>query len=122
MLLNNFFFIDKLNHTDGRIDAEIRIDPSHDILKGHFPQQPVVPGVCMLEMQKEVMQQSLQKPLFMPSASMVKFLTMFTPDKSISAQFQIQYAITEDRIQVTSSLINSETIFLKFKGVYTFRS
>jgi 3-hydroxyacyl-[acyl-carrier-protein] dehydratase len=122
MLLNNFFFIDKLLHVKNSITADIHIEASHDILNGHFPQQPVVPGVCMLEMQKEVLQQALQKPLFMASASMVKFLTMFTPDQMTQAQFQIQYLETESGIQVTSSLVHGERVFLKCKGVYTVRS
>ena len=121
MLLNNFFFIDQLQVEDNNCIANIRIEASHPILKGHFPQQPVVPGVCMLEMQKEILQSALGSSFMLSSASIVKFLTMFTPDQTTTAQYTIQFQHMEHGIEVTSTLTHGEQVFLKFKGVYFIR-
>ncbi len=46
-----FFFIDKvLDQTEDSITAEITFDEKrHEFLKGHFPENPVVPGVILCE-------------------------------------------------------------------------
>ena len=35
----------------GSLESEVwvEIDPTHPIFEGHFPDQPVLPGVCMVQ-------------------------------------------------------------------------
>jgi 3-hydroxyacyl-[acyl-carrier-protein] dehydratase len=119
MLLNNFFYIDQVIADESSIKADIRVNSNHPILMGHFPEQPIVPGVCMLEMLKEVIQFNYNKKYQLESASMIKFLTMFAPPQFTSASFNIQINPFEsNKLQVNASLNSDDTIFLKFKGVF----
>lgn len=119
MLLNNFFYIDQMQTEDNQIVSDIRINTDHEILKGHFPGQPVVPGVCMIEMLKEVLGQAFGQRFQMKSASMIKFLTMFAPPAFDRARFFIQTNGNEQSVwQVNATLQFEEHIFLKFKGVF----
>lgn len=119
MLLNNFFYIDQVIADESSIKADIRVNSNHPILMGHFPEQPIVPGVCMLEMLKEVIQFNNNKKYQLESASMIKFLTMFAPPQFTSATFNIQINPFEsNKLQVNASLNSDDTIFLKFKGVF----
>ena len=119
MLLNNFFYIDQVIADESSIKADIRVNSNHPILMGHFPEQPIVPGVCMLEMLKEVIQFNYNKKYQLESASMIKFLTMFEPPQFTSASFNIQINPFEsNKLQVNASLNSDDTIFLKFKGVF----
>ena len=119
MLLNNFFYIDQVVADESTIKADIRVNINHPILMGHFPEQPIVPGVCMLEMLKEVIQFNYNKKYQLESASMIKFLTMFAPPQFTSASFNIQINPFEsNKLQVNASLNSDDTIFLKFKGVF----
>ena len=119
MLLNNFFYIDQVIADESSIKADIRVNSNHPILMGHFPEQPIVPGVCMLEMLKEVIQFNNNKKYQLESASMIKFLTMFAPPQFTSASFNIQINPFEsNKLQVNASLNSDDTIFLKFKGVF----
>lgn len=119
MLLNNFFYIDQVIADESSIKADIRVNINHPILMGHFPEQPIVPGVCMLEMLKEVIQFNYNKKYQLESASMIKFLTMFAPPQFTSASFNIQINPFEsNKLQVNASLNSDDTIFLKFKGVF----
>lgn len=120
MLLNNFFYLEDLSQQEQHITAGIHINADHEILKGHFPQQPVVPGVCVLEMLKEVMQVALAKKLMMSESVMIKFLTIFTPDRQTRVLFEIDYKINEqNNWLVNATLKHADITFLKFKGVFT---
>jgi 3-hydroxyacyl-[acyl-carrier-protein] dehydratase len=119
MLLNNFFFIDDLTQDESSIQAQIHIDVEHPILKGHFPAQPVVPGVCIIEMLKEILQESEHKTYQLLSASAVKFLTPFAPPHFLSASFQIKKSLTVDgNLQVNATLLFEAITFMKFQGVF----
>ncbi len=120
MLLNNFFYIDRCTHDAGQITASIRIEAGHAILKGHFPQQAVVPGVCMMEMLKEVLQQVLGNKLMLVDSPVIKFLNMFTPQMTHTAIFTINYqAMESDMYRVQADLHHDSVIFLKCKGNYS---
>jgi 3-hydroxyacyl-[acyl-carrier-protein] dehydratase len=119
MLLNKLFFIDTLEKTEGLIRADIHIDETHPIFEGHFPGQPVLPGVCMLEMLKEILEQANATNYLLESAATVKFLTMFTPPQCKTAVFEIKTAILpEDKLSVNATLKFEQLVFLKFSGIY----
>ncbi|MBL7766641.1 MAG: hypothetical protein JNJ58_11135 [Chitinophagaceae bacterium] len=119
MLLNDFFYIHELKASEHEVLAAVSINTEHRILDGHFPAQPVVPGVCMIEMLKEVLEKSLQVKLRLETSTMIKFLTLFAPPHHTSADFLIDYVRDENgKIAVNASLRHDEIIFLKFKGIY----
>ena len=50
MLLENFYKIIHIKEReDGKQAIEIELNPGHVLYQGHFPGQPVVPGVCTLQ-------------------------------------------------------------------------
>lgn len=54
MLLENFYKIIHIKEReDGKQAIEIELNPGHVLYQGHFPGQPVVPGVCTLQIIKE---------------------------------------------------------------------
>lgn len=52
MLLNDFFKITDIKNAD-KYTISIEMNPKHDIYKGHFPGNPITPGVCLTQMVKE---------------------------------------------------------------------
>jgi 3-hydroxyacyl-[acyl-carrier-protein] dehydratase len=38
---------------------KIKLNPEHEIFTGHFPDNPILPGVCVVQMIKEILQQSV---------------------------------------------------------------
>jgi 3-hydroxyacyl-[acyl-carrier-protein] dehydratase len=61
MLQGDFFIISKIETTEAEIKAELIINARHKIFEGHFPGQPVVPGVCMMQMVKEIIEKVTEK-------------------------------------------------------------
>jgi len=60
---DGLFKISKLEHQEGVISAVLDINKDCDIFNGHFPGHPVVPGACMLQIVKEVLEKALETSL-----------------------------------------------------------
>jgi 3-hydroxyacyl-[acyl-carrier-protein] dehydratase len=115
---NELFKIDKLEHTDNIVKADLSINPNSPILKGHFPGQPVVPGACMLQIAKEVMASALSPSLQLIKANQLKFINMIDPLKTASVQLEISYKFIEDEITITGKLSDSDRTYFKFQTVF----
>jgi 3-hydroxyacyl-[acyl-carrier-protein] dehydratase len=119
MLKNKLFYIDSFEQSDDLIRCAIHIDETHPIFKGHFPGQPVLPGVCMLEILKEVIEEAYASSFQLETASSVKFLTMFVPTQFTHAVFDIKPIVhTDNQLAVNASMKFEQHIFLKFNGTY----
>lgn len=123
MLLNNFYYLDSLQVTDTVVKADIRIETDHPILKGHFPQQAVVPGVCMMDMLQEILTKAFNQAFELKSASVIKFLTLFAPPQFTQASWDIQCVASADHLySVSATLQQDAQVFMKFKGIYSVRA
>lgn len=119
MLQNDFFHITDLQSADNTITATVEIDPAHSIFEGHFPGQPVVPGVCMMQMVKEITEQHLGKATNLLKADQIKFLTVLIPGESGPLRMDLKYNTREDGATgIDAQLLNDITVFFKFKGLF----
>jgi 3-hydroxyacyl-[acyl-carrier-protein] dehydratase len=117
MLLNDFFYIQKLENADGSLKADIRINKSHKIFEGHFPSIPIVPGVCMMQMIKEIMEQQVHQKLMLRDGDNVKFLSVINPTEHSEVQADIQHQKEQDgSIRINASLFAGTIIFFKIKA------
>ena len=114
---NALFKISKLGHNDDRISAKLDINKDCDIFTGHFPGQPVVPGACMLQIVKEVLEIALDMPLRLKKADHLKFMAMIDPENTQAVDLDIAYKFEEDGdIIVTAKLMSGEVVCFKFQG------
>jgi len=118
MLLNDFFTIDSFQQDETDLTVNISLNPKHAIYKGHFPNQPVVPGVCMMQIVAELTSEALGKEVLIKKANQAKFLIPIIPDKNPDLSVNIKYVEQDGgQFKVTGSIYNAELTFFKFKGV-----
>ena len=122
MLLNDFFKITTLkNATECELIAEIELNPNHKIYKGHFPGNPVVPGVVSVQMINEILSEHLKIKLMTSKARSIKFTSMINPKANPNLIFKINYSVTEDKnYKVIAQIFFEETVFLKFNGILSY--
>lgn len=119
MLKDDFFYIQSVSDEKGVISASLEINIAHEIFRGHFPGQPVVPGVCMMEMVKEITEMVTGKEMFLQKADNIKFLSVIDPNQNRNVNARITYASNENkRIVFDATLFKEDIIYLKFKGEY----
>jgi 3-hydroxyacyl-[acyl-carrier-protein] dehydratase len=118
MLQDNFFEINNLEVVGFDVKAELTINVAHKIFEGHFPGQPVVPGVCIMQMVKEIMEKVLAKKTNLSSSSEIKFLAIINPVENNIISATLKYAIAEDgNVNVTATLFKDALVHFKMKGV-----
>ncbi|MDB4919294.1 hypothetical protein [Mucilaginibacter sp.] len=114
---DEIFKVAKIEHTDNVIKADLSINPNCSIFKGHFPGQPVVPGACMLQIVKEVLESALGQSLQLKKASQLKFINMIDPVKTASVQLETSYKLFGDDISFTGKLSDGETVCFKCSAI-----
>ena len=118
MLINNFYILNSQSLDDDNIESEISLNTVHDIYKGHFPQQAVVPGVCMMQILTELTSHALDKEMSLKKASQAKFLIPIVPDKDPELNIRIKYQrMEEGQVKISGSIHAGELTFFKFKGL-----
>lgn len=118
-LLENFYTEITSTYTSENshsFNSTIELNPEHEIYKGHFPQIPVAPGVCLIQAIKEILMTKLQKKLILTEGTNIKFLILINPKET--KQFQVDFTVNrhDNMLEVSANYINNAKIFLKFKG------
>ena len=119
MLLGNFFTISNAKTTGADTTADLAIDADHKIFEGHFPGQPVVPGVCLMQMVKELLEQVLGKKTNLVKAHEMKFLAVINPQENNVIQATLKYQPDEAGHIIVSAVFFKEALtHFKFKGQF----
>lgn len=114
MLMNDFYNIEYIQREPNSISCKVVFNTQHDIFKGHFPGQAVVPGVCMMEMVKELLEQAIDKALWLRNAGQVKFLQLITPD--VQPLISVSWVEGTTGINVNASFKNNNSDLFKLTG------
>jgi len=122
MLLNNFYTVLRSAIQDQERTVFITIHPDHPVFEGHFPGQPVVPGVCMVQIVKELLEQQEGKNLFLRESSQMKFLQLLTPSEKdelgVTIQMQPQDN-DESLLRIAASIRRQDVLIFKMQGIFS---
>ncbi len=113
--MNELYQVEQFSTVPGGATATVQLNPDHPIFKGHFPGQPVLPGVCMMELVREVAEKKLNMPLRITAAPLIKFLRMVDPRQTEKVQVDMTLENKEARIFSEGKLLWETTVFVKFR-------
>lgn len=121
MLLDDFYKIIHIEEQEnGSRKIDIELNPDHVLYQGHFPGQPVVPGVCTLQMIKESAELLLNQPLQYVQIASSKFLSAVNPLESPFLYLYIKPEEAEEHLfKVHAEGICNEKNFIKLKATLT---
>ncbi|MDC8105706.1 MULTISPECIES: hotdog family protein [Chryseobacterium] len=118
-ILTDFYTLKSYDKAEnGSFVAHIRLNSDHEIFKGHFPGNPVTPGVCMMQIVKELTEEITGSKLFLKTASNVKFMAIINPFETPDLTVQLDINEGEDEIKVKNTTLFGETIALKMSVHY----
>lgn len=120
MVLKEFYKIRSKNLLDDSetYSLEIEINKDHPIFDGHFPDNPVMPGVCMMQIIKEITESIVGAKLFMEKCSNVKFMAIINPKINSLLHVEIRVIHENSKVLVKNTTKFDETVALKLNAQY----
>ncbi len=116
-LLNDFYTILESNETENGVSVLVKIDKDHSIFEGHFPNHPVTPGVCTMQIIKELSENHFGKELMLKSARNVKFMAIINPEENSEVRFDLSFEpVGESEFSIKATVMMNESPALKFGG------
>ncbi|MBR5101775.1 MAG: hypothetical protein IK092_01460 [Muribaculaceae bacterium] len=78
-LRNDFYTINGITKDDTQATYEIGLNTNHAIFGAHFPGKPITPGVCILQIAKELLEDYCGTSLEISKVKNVKYLSIVSP-------------------------------------------
>ena len=114
--MNNYYRIDSRTVEDDATIFGITLIPDYRAYTGHFPGNPVSPGVCSIQMIKECAELLTDKRLFLGYIAQCRFTAIITPTKTPQLQIRMQISETEEVYKVRATVFDETTNYIDFKG------
>ena len=95
------------------------INKESQVFEGHFPNQPILPGVVMIELVQRATELALAVELEVKSAGNFKFLKMIDPEKLPLANLNFGITEKEGDWRVKAQIKHEEDIYFKADVLYT---
>jgi len=114
-LINDFFSIKEQNFSDGNDTFLIKLNSEHFIFKAHFPDNPITPGVCIVQIVKEIFENKTGKKFFLSRIKNLKFIQPIIPTKNEQVKIKINSElITNNTHKLKVEIIENDIVFTKF--------
>lgn len=120
MLLNDFFTIIDLEQTENTIVSRVSLSGSHPIFEGHFPGNPVTPGVVQIQMVKELLEKARERNFTLKEVGRCKFMAILNPAEDQEFDIRITWTEEDGRVKINAlgTSIDQATTFFKFAAKY----
>lgn len=111
LLKNNLYTIIRKADEGMSASYEVRLNPSCFIYQAHFPGEPITPGVCIVQIGKELLEDFLIRNNFAESVEIigvknVKFLSVISPEETDVIAYQIKkIEMSEDKTGVKAQIV-----------------
>lgn len=117
MLIPGFYKILQIHFNNNQLQSIIELNPEHDVFKGHFPNNPITPGVCMLQILKELTEQVTNTNLVIKECSNVKFMALINPEVNSVLKITIDINKADENFKIKALASFQETVALKVNAL-----
>ena len=121
--LDHLFILNSIDETENSFTAHLRCNPEHLIYQAHFPGNPITPGACLLQTAGELLQQKLDRPLFLKASKNVKYLNVLIPAEGKEVRFTFSNLVeseTECKAQVV--IADETSVYTKMSLTFSYES
>ena len=118
MLIENYYKINDIIAGTEKTLFIISLKPDCNVYKGHFPGNPISPGVCNVQMIKECAELIVGKPLFMHNLQHCRLTTLITPLAYPQVEVTIFMEKKADVYQLKATIGKNEEIYLQLKAEF----
>ena len=113
VLEGDFYKIIEISRQENDYEVIAELSETHPIYAGHFPSQPVVPGMCTLTIIRECLHKILNRDIIFNQIKECKFVSALIPRKGLVIRLEMNV----DQSRVRCMVYEGETVVLKLKAV-----
>lgn len=118
-LENNYYRIESCRNVDGNYVFCITLLSECDVYEGHFPGDPVCPGVCHIGMLKECVMRLVGKRLFVSFIRQCRLTSVATPALCPNVELTVGMSEMDGGYNVTARLADVQHTYMEYKGCMT---
>ncbi|MCD8043965.1 MAG: beta-hydroxyacyl-ACP dehydratase [Tannerellaceae bacterium] len=93
--------------------------PGCEVYAGHFPGNPVCPGVCNIGTIKECAMKLTGQKLFISTIKQCRLTAIATPDGSPEVDIAITATLTATGFIITANITGAEKTYMQYRGEMT---
>lgn len=117
MLIKDFYeLISTTPQGEDAYEVVVNLNKDSTVYAGHFPDQPVAPGVCLTQMVKEVANGIIGKNWALREVRQIKFLAMVDPNQTPSLTLDLKLQPSDNDCKLTCTAKDGETSYFKIIG------
>ena len=117
MLIKDYYTIKNVvKQEDGATLFHVSLRSDSAVYQGHFPGQPVSPGVCNIQLIKECAEQVVGKPLLMNNLQQCRLTTLVTPLEHHEVEVRLFLEEKEAGYKLKATLGKGENVYLDMKA------
>lgn len=117
MLYKSFFSVEEESVQElSSFNVKVAIDKNHPVFAGHFPEQPVVPGVFALQMIKECLEQVLSQKLRYAIIGNCKFSNVMVPGEDKRFHIEGSYERQNKSILLKATVKTEDVTCISLKA------
>lgn len=117
-LLDSLYRIESENIAPANARFAVALDASHPIYAGHFPGNPITPGVVILQIISELAERALGRRLNVKEFVNVKYLAVLSPAEHPEAAVELSIAESGAEMKVKATIVADGVTMSKVSAIY----
>lgn len=117
MLIKDYYTIGNVSKSEnGVVRFDISLNADCQVYEGHFPGEPVSPGVCNIQMIKECAEQVVGKSLLLNNLQQCRLTTLVTPIQHPQVEVTILLEEKGDAYKLKATIGKGEEVYSDLKA------
>lgn len=116
LLEDKFYHLDSWHAEEGQAEFGISLLDDCDVYRGHFPGHPVCPGVCEMQLLKELVAHAVGSELTISHIKRCRLTAVATPAVCPKLRVEAQISKNGPVVAVVATIADAEKQYMEFKG------
>jgi 3-hydroxyacyl-[acyl-carrier-protein] dehydratase len=116
-LENRFYKITKEERAENEARFTVSILPDCDVYDGHFPGNPVCPGVCNIQTIKECAERLVGQPLTITTIKQCRLTAVATPQVCPEVTVTVSATENEGGYLITANISDEKQGYMSLKAI-----
>lgn len=111
-ILNNVLYtISSREMGETEVVYHVSLNKECFIYQAHFPDNPITPGVCMVQTALELLEDLTGRRLEISEAKNIKFLHILSPTEHPEADFVFTSVVNDEAVKAKVNVMKGDTVF-----------